>query len=178
MKYCFFSILLLASWCDKVLEGFGDDGFAFYFRRVTTFINFAFSPLTCILAALTLSETKTEQTRYSLGPPRNRQYRPLHRLAFLSCWFSASPRAMFIRAGYLFLYPFAVNAFYASVVVFYSTKQVDKPNLKLETIAVFVLFGSIFGRHYPVGVETSLPHLVDYDFCDGLLLCDSLAMAM
>jgi diguanylate cyclase (GGDEF)-like protein len=137
------SILLLASWADKVLEGFGADGIAFYFRRVTTFINFAFSPLTCIVAALLYRKRKIGKRDILLALPEIVNIGLCIASLFYPLVFSISSSNVYSR-GPLFLYPFAVNAFYASVVVFYSAKQVDKPNLKLETIAVFVLFGSIF----------------------------------
>jgi diguanylate cyclase (GGDEF)-like protein len=136
-------ILLVASWCDKCLEGFGDDGLAFYFRRGTTFINFAFSPLTCILAALLYRKRGLSRRDILLAIPEIVNIILCIVSLFYPVVFSISSTNVYSR-GYLFLYPFAVNAFYASVVVYYSTKQADKPDLKLETIAVFVLFGSIF----------------------------------
>jgi len=137
------SILLLASWCDVVLEGFGDDGIAFYFRRVTTFISFAFSPLTSILAALLYRKRKMSKRDILLALPEVVNIGLCVASLFYPLVFSISPNNVYKRE-ILFLYPFVVNAFYASVVVFYSAKQVDKPNLKLETIGVFILFGSVF----------------------------------
>jgi diguanylate cyclase (GGDEF)-like protein len=136
-------ILLLASWVDKFLEGFGDDGISFYFRRVTTFISFAFSPLTCILAALLYRKRKLSKRDILLALPEIVNIGLCVGSLFYPLVFSISATNVYSR-GILFIYPFAVNAFYASVVVYYSTKQVDKPDLKLETIAIFVLFGSIF----------------------------------
>ena len=136
-------ILLMASWCDAFLEGFDDDGLAFYFRRGTSFINFAFSPLACILAALLYRKQELRRRDILLAIPEAVNIILCVISLFYPLIFSISSSNVYSR-GPLFLYPFFVNAFYASVVVYYSTKQPDKPDLKLETVAIFLLFGAIF----------------------------------
>jgi diguanylate cyclase (GGDEF)-like protein len=136
-------VLLFASWADKFLSGFGDDGISFYFRRATTFINFAFSPLTCIFAALLYRKRGLSKRDILLALPEAVNIAMCIVSLFYPLVFDISSANVYSR-GSLFLFPFGVNAFYASVVVYYATKQPDKPDLKLETIAVFILFGSIF----------------------------------
>ena len=136
-------VLILASWSDKVLEGFGDDGIAYLFRRMTTFLNFAFSPLTCVLPILLYRKRGFSRIDFLLVLPEF--------INVILCLFSLNyPVVFFVTPinGYsrspFFFFPFAVDVFYAGVVGYYSTKQVNKPDSKFETTAVFVLFGCIF----------------------------------
>lgn len=136
-------ILLMASWLDKILEGFGDDGLAFYFRKGTSFLNFAFSPLAPIIAAVLYRKKGFSRRDILFFLPEILNLTLCVVSLFTGLVFNVTPTNEYSR-GALFFLPFVINGFYAGMVVFYSTQQKDRPDQKLETLTVLVLFLCIF----------------------------------
>jgi diguanylate cyclase (GGDEF)-like protein len=135
--------LILASWFDKTLSGFGDDGLAYHFHRATTFINFAFSPITSIIASLIYRKKGLNKRDMVFLFPEVANI-ALCIASIFTGWIFYIDTANVYSRGAVFYLPFIINAIYAGFVVFYSTKQVNKADQKLETYSVLLLFACIF----------------------------------
>ncbi len=142
LEICVIFLIIAATWSDRCLSAVSLNGMAWKVRTATTFINFAFSPLSpMILVLIYRTEGDWRMHKLFFGPE-------LCNIIFciLSIWagliFHISSENLYNR-GPLFFFPFAVSAFYLLSLIFYSAKQQNKPNRLAETILLSGIMGAI-----------------------------------
>ena len=113
----------MASWLDKILEGFGDDGLAFYFRKGTSFLNFAFSPLAPIIAAVLYRKKGFSRRDILFFLPEILNLTLCVVSLFTGLVFNVTPTNEYSR-GLLFFLPFVINGFYAGMILAVQTYSV------------------------------------------------------
>lgn len=124
-------LIIIVTWGDRVLSGCDFEA-AWYCRRITSCINFMFSPF-APAALIAIYKDESERTH------NNWFYLPLALNAvaciasvFTGCIFLITEENTYGR-GFLFWLPFAVAMFYMGSLIFFASNQ-KKPSKRIETI--------------------------------------------
>lgn len=124
-------MIIAATWADRVLSACGFAN-AWYLRRITSCINFLFSPFApAMLISIYKDDSEIKHSNWFYLPLAVNAVCCLVSI-FTGCIFDISADNVYQR-GKLFILPFAISLFYMLSLIYFALRQ-KKPSKRIETI--------------------------------------------